>query len=132
MAEDQRGLLDTQAFIWFVTGNPSLSRSAHSFITDPSTEVLFSVVSAWEIVIKEALGKLSLGVPAEQLIADQISREVLTVLTVTLPHVLRVRGLGGHHRDPFDRLLVAQALEEDVLLITNDPLLAPYGARTLW
>ena len=123
-----RLLLDTHALLWWVFEQPELSARAEGLIMDRGNEIVVSVVSPWEIVIKARLGRLD--VPA--FVRDQLDRNGFSVLPVSLDHVLRVHGLPLLHKDPFDRLLVAQALHEAMPLVTRDGRLAAYGAETLW
>ena len=105
-------LFDTHAFLWWDTEPDRLSSAALGAISDRSNELTFSVVSAWEIVIKRQLGTLSLSFPLADIIAGQQAANDLQVLQVELPHVLKLEDLPLHHKDPFDRLLIAQAIAE--------------------
>ncbi len=96
-------------------------------IEDGSNDVLVSVVTAWEIAIKQSLGKLDLARPAEQWLPDVLKRTGFEVAELGLGAALRVRGLEWHHRDPFDRFLIAQALEEGYTIVTHDAVFAAYG-----
>jgi PIN domain nuclease of toxin-antitoxin system len=129
-----RLLLDTHAFLWWITDDPRLSEEARRRIADPQDEVLLSAVSAWELAIKAGLGRLALptGADLEDVVRRQVEVNRLEVLPVQLSHALRVGRLPPHHRDPFDRLLVAQALVEGVPLVSADPALAPYPVEILW
>ena len=100
-------------------------------LRDPANTVWLSVVSVWEIVIKAQLGKLNLRLPLPHIVTHQQANG-LQVLPVTLPHVLAVEGLPPVHKDPFDRLLVAQAVVEGVELVSADPVFAQYPVRSLW
>lgn len=127
-----RLLLDTCTFLWLVRGDPSLSPVAHDLIVDPANEALLSVVSAWEIGVKFALGKLSLPVPPGILVPRERRRHALEALPLGEEAALVASGLPPHHRDPFDRLLVGQAIIEGALLLTPDPLVSQYGAFVRW
>ena len=127
-----RLLLDTNAFLWWVLDDSRLSTTARELIADPATEVLFSTVSGWEIAIKARTGRLDLPEDVPSFVLDQLRRNRFSVLPVELRHALRVHGLPDHHRDPFDRLLVAQAEIEAVPLLSRDPLLAAYGIELRW
>ncbi len=94
--------------------------------------MFFSVASGWEIVTKEATGRLRLAEPARQLIPEQLEANGFLVLPLLLEHALRAGGLPGHHRDPFDRLLVAQAMVEGLSLVTADDQVRRYPVRTIW
>jgi PIN domain nuclease of toxin-antitoxin system len=126
-----KGLLDTHTFIWWDSDPSKLSAPALAFISDPANAVLLSVVSVWEIVIKLQLGKLTLARPLHTILADQQANGI-HVLSVTLPHVLAVEGLPTPHKDPFDRLLVAQANVEGAVLVSADPIFAHYPVKALW
>jgi len=127
-----RVLLDTQAFLWWVSGADRLTARARSVIADPGSDVLVSVASAWEIAIKCATGRLELEGPAETYVPERIRQHGFAVLPVGLDHALRAGALPRHHGDPFDRLLVAQGQVEDVPIITAEPLLNLYDVETIW
>lgn len=127
-----RALLDTHAFLWWVSDSPNLSEVARETIADERNEVVFSVVSAWEIVIKASVGKLDLPGTPEKFLTGQLSRNDVEVLPMYLRHALHVHALPDHHRDPFDRLLVAQAIVEDVPLVSADPQLSKYAVEVVW
>ena len=127
-----RLLLDTHAFLWWVLDDPRLPASARALIGDAATEVLFSAVSGWEIAIKARTGRLDLPPDVPGFVQDQVRRNRMTVLPIELRHTLDVHALPDHHRDPFDRLLVAQARVEAVPLLSRDPLLAAYGVDLRW
>jgi PIN domain nuclease of toxin-antitoxin system len=95
-------LLDTHAFIWWVTNDPQLSQTAKDTIADPDNTILFSVVNAWEIIIKQGTGKLTLPEPAETYIPSRIAANQFVTLPVNLSHILQVASLPDLHRDPFD------------------------------
>lgn len=127
-----RLLLDTHAFLWWVADDARLPRRARRAIADGSNEVLFSAVSAWEIVLKAALGRLELPDPPDRFLPAQIEANAFSVLPLHLAHALAVHGLPRHHRDPFDRLLVAQAVAERMPLISGDRRLGRYRVRLVW
>ncbi|MGE3743052.1 MAG: type II toxin-antitoxin system VapC family toxin [Geminicoccaceae bacterium] len=127
-----RLLLDTHAFLWWIFDDPRLASSARALISDPATEILFSVVSAWEIAIKARTGRLDLPADVPAFVHDQVRRNRVTVLPVSLRHALHVHALPDHHRDPFDRLLVAQAQVEAVPLLSKDAQLATYDVTLRW
>ena len=128
----KRVLLDTHAFLWFVFGDPRLSERAQDVILDPKTEKILSVGSLWEIVIKTQLEKLRLGMSIEEFVEDHVIGRILTLLPIEPPHLLTYFELPLHHRDPFDRLLVAQALTMGFPVITGDPKFEPYGVDIVW
>ena len=123
-----RYLLDTHVFIWFVTRNIHLSREVDAIITDPSNEAFVSLASLWEISIKQSVGNLP-PLPVEP--ADLISRSELTALNIGFAHIRQVAHLPFHHRDPFDRMLIAQAQIDGLTLITDDRRIARYDVATL-
>jgi PIN domain nuclease of toxin-antitoxin system len=129
-----RLLLDTHAFLWFVGGDASLSAVARTAIEDAANEVFLSVASAWEVAIKVSLGKLKVDAPSVDAFFDeQMDANGFAYLAIDPPHVFRVAALPFHHRDPFDRLLIAQALEERMTLITREgPAFSPYGVAIAW
>lgn len=127
-----RLLLDTHAFLWWVFDDPRLSAAARTLIAEPEADLLFSTVSAWEIAIKARTGRLDLPADVPGFVTDQVRQNRLQVLPVGLDHALRVHSLPDHHRDPFDRLLVAQAEVENLPLLSRDPLLAAYGIEIRW
>ncbi len=127
-----RVLLDTATFLWFIAADPKLTATAGGVIADPSNEVLLSAVSVWEIVIKHAAGRLELDAPPGTLIPQQLTANQIAVLPVTLEHTLAVAALPSHHRDPFDRLLIAQCLTEAVPVLGPDLAWDAYGVRRIW
>lgn len=127
-----RALLDTHAFLWWVNDDNRLSDRAREIIADPRNTLLFSAASGWEIAIKARLGKLRVAKNLERFITDQLRKNAIDILPVQLSHALHVHALPDHHRDPFDRLLVAQCHLEKLPLITGDPQLTAYSVETLW
>jgi PIN domain nuclease of toxin-antitoxin system len=127
-----RVLLDTQAFLLWVSGSDRLTPRAADVIADPDSRVLVSAVTAWEIAIKAAAGKLEIEGPAEEYVPGRIRLHGFEPLPFDLTHALRAGGLPRHHGDPFDRMLVAQGQVEDVAIITGDPLLGLYDIETIW
>ena len=125
-------LLDTHAFLWWVTDDPQLSSRARRILGDSSNEVYFSAVSGWEIAIKTRLGRLSLGGDnLEDFVAEQVAANGFQLLSIHLNHALRTYSLPDH-RNPFDRLLIAQALIEELALVTADRKLGDYKVRIVW
>ncbi len=124
-------LLDTHVLLWSATDPDRLSPESRSAIEDGTHDVLVSIVTAWEIAIKQSLGKLVLARPAERWLSDVLRRTGLEVAELSLAAALRVRGLAWHHRDPFDRLLIAQALEGGYTIVTHDDAFRPYGVPVL-
>ena len=121
-----RLLLDTHAVLWFLAGDPRLSASVQHVISDAQNHVFVSAVSAWEVAVKLRIGKLELDF-------DRFLRElaVFDWLGVEHRHLRRLKDLPLHHRDPFDHLLIAQALEEDLAFVTADTRASAYGLRIL-
>lgn len=127
-----RVLLDTHAFLWWISGSPKLSDTARETIANERNELLFSVVSGWEISIKAGVGKLGLPDTPKEFVTEQILLNDLKVLPVNLNHALRVYELPDHHQDPFDRLLVSQALVEETPILSADPEVRRYPVETIW
>jgi PIN domain nuclease of toxin-antitoxin system len=125
-------LLDTHTFLWFIDDDPRLSMAAKARIGEPATRVLVSVVSLWEIVIKLGTGKLSLNRPIEELWPESLAVNDFEELDVTAQDVLAVASLPLHHRDPFDRLLVAQAITRQLQVVSADPAFDAYPVLRLW
>ena len=124
-------LLDTHAFIWWDSDPSRLSAAAEAAIRDPANEVWLSVVSVWEMVIKGQMGKMPHRLPLERVVAEQQANG-LKIVSVTLAHVLAVDNLPAVHKDPFDRLLVAQAIAEGAELVSADRVFAHYPVSVLW
>ncbi|MEO5337877.1 MAG: type II toxin-antitoxin system VapC family toxin [Magnetospirillum sp. WYHS-4] len=127
-----KALLDTHAFLWWIADDPRLSDGARRVLADADNDVAFSVASAWEIAIKAGKGLLILPRDPASFVAEQVAINGFRILPVGLDHALGVMDLAPHHRDPFDRLLVAQCRIENLPLVTCDPLPAAYGIATLW
>ena len=125
-------LLDTHAFLWWVSDDSRLPDRARHLIGAPRNAVLFSAVSAWEIVVGAALGRLSLPEPAERFVPGQLRENAFVSIPVTVSHALAVGRLPDLHRDPFDRLLIAQALVEDLTIVTRDEQISKYPVRVAW
>ena len=124
-------LLDTHVVLWAATNPALLSAEARDAIEDGENEVFVSVVTGWEIAIKQSLGKLELPESAERWLPEVLRRSGFEVAQVELGSALRVRALPWHHRDPFDRLLIAQALEDSFTVATRDDIFATYGAAVV-
>jgi PIN domain nuclease of toxin-antitoxin system len=127
-----RLLLDTHSFLWFISGSPRLSVPARQAIEDPDNISYLSSASLWEMAIKVSLGKLSLAQPFETLIPQQLALNGIEILDITIAHTALVAQLPFHHRDPFDRLLLAQAQVERMPIIGNDPSFDAYGIARIW
>ena len=129
---DMDYLLDTQAFLWADAEPAKLSAQARAAMADPANRLFLSVASVWEMQIKNQLGKPPLRLPLEQLIEEHVIRGSISIWQVGLPHVYELSGLPSLHRDPFDRLIVATARREKVILISSDPLVQQYPLSVLW
>ena len=127
-----RVLIDTHVFLWWVEGARVLPAKARATLADPDNECLFSLASAWELAIKAGLGKLKLSLPVRRFVVENVAANGFRVLEIGIAHVGRVETLAPHHGDPFDRLLVAQALEENLPIVTADPVFRKYGAKRIW
>lgn len=125
-------LLDTHTFLWWDSQPAKLSARALAACQDPNAELLFSAASALEIVIKTQIGKLKLPRPIEAVIADQRANAGLRLLPATVEHALAVQILPLHHRDPFDRLLIAQATVEGLSVVSADPAFSQYAITVIW
>jgi PIN domain nuclease of toxin-antitoxin system len=121
-------LLDTHAALWFLSGDERLAESARRQLTDDANRVLLSAAVVWEVAIKRSLGKLV--VPEEYL--SLLLGAGVQALAVSVDHAAAVEGLPWHHRDPFDRMLVAQASVEAAALVSRDDAFRPYGVTLIW
>jgi PIN domain nuclease of toxin-antitoxin system len=125
-------LFDTHAFFWAVSSDRRLSPSARDVFVRPENEVVLSVASIWEILLKAATGRFPFPQPAGAFIRSAMSKTSVTVLPILLQHVLRVEQLPPHHRDPFDRIILAQAIEEQIPIVSVDEKLRQYPVQVLW
>jgi PIN domain nuclease of toxin-antitoxin system len=125
-------LLDTQCLLWWFTEPERLNSDAIDRIAAEENELFFSVASAWEIAIKVGIGKLPLSEPVDTYVASRMQRLGAKYLNIVFPHVCTVATLPLLHRDPFDRILVAQAQIEKMTLVTADEILTQYGVELLW
>jgi PIN domain nuclease of toxin-antitoxin system len=127
-----RLLLDTHAFLWWLAGHSSLPKRVRTEIDQSGSDVFVSAASAWEIATKHRLGKL----PEADLVASDImlyiESQQFTPLAVSVVHGQIAGALPGHHRDPFDRMLVAQAMVDDLVLVSNERAFESYGVKRLW
>ncbi len=126
-----RLLLDTHVFIWWADQQETLSATVLSALKDEGNELVLSVASVWEMQIKVQLGKLRLSSPLRELVESQVETNDLKILRVELAHVLVLDTLPFHHRDPFDRMLIAQSIQEDVTLVSADPEFPAYSVKLL-
>lgn len=125
-------LLDTQAFLWIIADGERLSSRARQVFLDQNNMLYFSAVSLWEISIKYSLGKLELAPDWPVSIRREMQSNTIQWLPVEMEHCVQVSQLPFHHRDPFDRMLVAQALVEDMTLLSSDHQMKAYAARCIW
>ena len=125
-------LLDTHGLIWFLTGDAQLSGNARTLIENEENRIFISIASLWEMAIKFSLGKLNLGKPFEIMFPQELDMNSIEILPITVEHLKTVCILALHHRDPFDRLLVAQALAEKWSIISADAALDAYGIIRVW
>ena len=125
-------LLDTHAFLWFILDDPRLSSTARNLIEDPANDVEVSPASYWEIAIKIRLGKYTLPQPYQQFMETQIAVNDFHILPIEPRHTALLTTMQLRHKDPFDRLLVAQALAEDIPMIGVDSQLDAYGVKRFW
>lgn len=124
--------LDTHSLLWFLIGSPKLSPLARSLIDDPSVQPFLSVASWWKIAIKVSLGKLVLAPPLEELISHQLAQNGIALLEIQPKHLVVVSQLPYHHRDPFDRLVISQAIAEQLPIVSCDTLFDAYPITRLW
>ena len=127
-----RLLLDTQAFLWFLAGDSRLRRSARRRIGDTANEKVLSIASVWEMAIKISLGKLELRDALGEVVGPIASQNGIVLLGISVHHAIRVATLPWHHRDPFDRLLTAQAIEDGLTVVSRDDAFDAYGVRRVW
>ncbi len=127
-----RLLLDTHTFIWFVTDSPRLSTTAKALIENEYNEKLLSVASAWEMAIKHSIGKLNFELPFQNFLERQMKQNSMSLLNVQIIHLDVVANLPLHHRDPFDRLIIAQAIVEQIPIVGRDEVFDLYPIERLW
>ncbi len=125
-------LLDTHAFLWWIRDDESLGRKARKAIANERNHCFLSVASCWEMAIKKSLGRLEVPEPVDGFVAEQLAANRITLLPIDLRHVSRVSRLAFHHRDPFDRILVSQAIEEGLAIASADPIFHKYGIERVW
>ena len=127
-----KALLDTMAFLWWITDDPRLPQSARRVIGDSRNAIFFSSASAWEIAIKAGLGKLKAKPALAQWISAHVRKNNFVSLPITVRHAAGVYKLPAIHRDPFDRILVVQSQMEHCRIISNDPEIMKYSVRVVW
>ncbi len=125
-------LLDTHTFMWFIDGSKKLHDYARYLIEDESNERLLSIASLWEMSIKSSLGKLSVTISFLDLVETQVKPNHIVLLPIVPAHLDTLRTLPFHHRDPFDRLLIAQSMVEGGVVLSRDAAFDPYPIRRIW
>ncbi|MHB8626012.1 MAG: type II toxin-antitoxin system VapC family toxin [Aggregatilineales bacterium] len=125
-------LLDTHIFIWLDSEPTKLSAKVADLCSNKKNQLFLSIASVWEMQIKIQLGKLTLPASLKKTIIEQQTTNAIQLLPIELKHVLNLSSLPNHHKDPFDRMLIAQARAERVRLVSNDPAIAKYGVTVVW
>jgi PIN domain nuclease of toxin-antitoxin system len=125
-------LLDTHVLIWLVEGTDNLSQAARQAIEDEDNSLHLSIVGLWEMTIKTSLGKLQLKIPLDRIMESYIIPSGIEILPIHFNHLLVLRDLPLHHRDPFDRLLISQAQSEELTLVSSDGFFGDYSVQILW
>lgn len=125
-------LLDTQAFLWLSSDAPQLSKNAKKIFLNEKNNFSLSLVSIWEMAIKSSLGKLKLKPSLERFILNELQENGIEQMPITFQHITKIKALPFHHRDPFDRLLAAQALIEETPILSIDDIFESYGVKRLW
>ena len=127
-----RVLLDTHTFLWWAEDSPKLSARARRTIANTKSECLVSHVCAWEMAVNVSIGKLRVPGSVATFFPAELQTHGFTVLPIGFRAIARIEALPHHHRDPFDRLLIAQALEERLPVVTADPMFRKYGVKRIW
>ncbi len=125
-------LLDTHAFLWWITDDPKLSELARQIIGNGENTLFLSAASTWEIAIKARLGRLKIPDPPDRFISEQMHQNAIQGLPIQISHTLHVYHLPPHHQDPFDRILIAQAQLEALTLLSSDRLMGKYKLKVIW
>lgn len=125
-------LLDTQAFLWLIGDMPSASEKGKELFLDDKNNLYISLASIWEIAIKLSIGKLLLKQPLEKFLPAQLQENTIHLLEIHFSHIVKVAKLPFYHRDPFDRLIISQALTEKMPIISSDTAFDEYGVKRLW
>ena len=126
-----KNLLDTHTFLWFIDGNENLSPKALEHIENENAQNFISIVSLWEIAIKLSLGKLEVNIPFKQ-IEDVVFKNNFQILPISFTDLLKLSELPFHHRDPFDRLLIAQCINNEMMFLSKDENVSKYNASIIW
>lgn len=127
-----KALLDTHTFLWWITDNPKLSSRVRKIIGDGRNELFLSAASCWEIAIKAQLGRIKIPDKPELFISEQMVANAIQGLPIQISHAVHVYNLPAHHRDPFDRMLIAQAQLERLPILTDDPQISQYPVKVIW
>ena len=127
-----QAILDTHALLWWLSDDPALTQSARTLIGEMKNVIYVSAASAWEIATKVRLGKLPSAVDLASDFTSFLERERFQILPISGEHAIRAGLLPGTHKDPFDRMLIAQAQAEDMLIVSNEKIFDAYGVRRLW
>lgn len=127
-----RALLDTHSFLWFITDDPQLSKGALALLSDPNNDLVVSTASLWEVAIKSKLGKLDLTKPFGELFPDQLVTNGFGLMPILVKHLTALADLELLHRDPFDRLIIAQAMSEGLPVVTKDSAFRQYPIQVVW
>jgi PIN domain nuclease of toxin-antitoxin system len=125
-------ILDTHAFLWFINGSDRLSPKAKDLIENPSNRRYLSMASLWEMSIKVSMGKLKLGMNLIDLVEREVKGNDMEILQITPEHLETLSQLTFHHKDPFDRLIIAQSIAEDIAIITKDSQFNNYSVKISW
>ncbi len=125
-------LLDTCTFLWLTNDAPELSKQARNLFQDTNNAIFLSSVSVWEIVVKNKLGKLPLPDKPELFIQEQCEKHFIENISLNNKEIFHLTSLPNYHRDPFDRMLICQAIEHDLILLTSDELIIQYPVKTAW
>lgn len=125
-------LLDTHAFLWLIADAPELSKKAKKIFLDQDNDLFLSLASIWEMTIKLSLNKLQLKQPIEKFIPSQLQENSILQLEISFRHVVGVANLPFHHRDPFDRLIISQAIQDNLPIISNDITFDAYNIQRIW
>jgi PIN domain nuclease of toxin-antitoxin system len=126
-----KAILDTHAFLWALAGDARMSRHARDIFAGPA-DLSLSIASFWEIILKVQSRKLNFPRPAGPYVLSKLAENRIECLPVTIDHLLALEGLPMHHRDPFDRILIAQSLEENLPIVTSDPWFSQYPVEVIW
>jgi PIN domain nuclease of toxin-antitoxin system len=125
-------LIDTHTLLGIVTNDPKLSAKAKDLYLDSENEIFISMASIWELSIKSSLGKISLEQPLDEFVDEHVKGNDIRILKIELPHVLRIENLPFYHRDPFDRLIISQSIEDNIPIIGSDKTFDSYPIKRIW